>query len=424
MKLKNLKLLIFIIILLKPFFSFSSQEKQWDLKELFEEAKLKNTELQASKINQDILSAQKSQVRSALLPTISLNASFTQNEQARNYANRNLDDTAEVVTFKGVQRIFSGLKEFYTLRKIQFSQNAEVLNQQYRELELLSQLSQIYFNIVYQQEKITNTKELLQISLEREQLHKERVKIGKSRQSELRQAMVQTKKYNLSLKESEMILKQEWNNLRLITGNNSLKQVPLKHYNLSTNSLKPLSYYHEQIENHPLIKAADESIFSLEEEKKSIKSDFFPTVNVTSNYYANSAYTTTIAPEWDIGLSISYPFFEGGLTKAKISEASHKIHQKASEKIQLKKSLVMEVEKTYESLLTKIEQNKMIEELCQDNKKNYLEIKKEYSIGLVSNLDVITSLNTYVESLDQKAEYSIDVQLNTILLKLLIGENL
>lgn len=399
-----------------------------DLKSLFEEAKQKNLNIQSSKLNQDILSSQKLQVRSALLPSVSLNATFTQFEQSKDYDRRHFDDTSEVITLKGVQRIFSGLKEYYTLKKIQFAINAETLTQQYRELELLTNLAQIYFHIIYQQEKIINIKELLNISIERQQLHSQRVKIGKSRQSELRQATVQTKKYQLTLKEAEMTLQDDWNNLRLITGNDNLKQVNLVQYITSTSTLKPLSYYKELIQNHPLLKAGSESMLSLEEEKKSIKSDFFPTVSIIGNYYSQtysqSYSNTSVTPEWDFGLTISYPFFEGGLTKSKIAEASLKISQKSHEQMQMRKSLENEVEKVYNTLTTKIDQNKTVEELCADNKKNYLEVKKEYSMGLVSNLDVISSLNTYVESLDQKTQYSIEVQLNTILLKSLTGQEL
>lgn len=394
-----------------------------DLKSLFHEAKMHNKELKSSAYNKDILQEQRNQVRSTVFPSLSLNASFTQLNQSRHYANRNLDDTNEVVTLKGVQKIFSGLKEFYTLQKLNALYSSEELQLKAQEIDLLTRLSTVYFSIVLQQEKISNTKELLDLSKEREDLLRQRVKIGKSRTSEFRQAKVQTRRYELQMQESQMLLKNSWDDLVLLVGKDLPKE-KLPPYLSPPYNVSKLDYYKLKILEHPLLKSEQESITSLEKEKNSWKSDYFPVISLTGNYYANAAQTTSVSPEWDFGLTISYPFFEGGLTKARIAETSLKIAKNHTELEYLRESLTNEVQKIHETLVTKQQQYKTIDDLCADNKNNYLDIKKEYAMGLVSNLDVVTSLNTYIESLNQKVENSIDIQFNFVVLKSLVGDEL
>ena len=394
-----------------------------DLKTIYQEAKNNNTTLKDVILNRDILEQKKAQLRSATLPTLTLNASFIQLNQARDFTNRGLDDTAESITIRGVQRLFSGLKEMYSLQSMNALISAEEHNIRSYQLDLLSEVSRVYFQIYLQQERSKNLQELVSLSQERETLLKQRVRIGKSRNTELRQAKVQTHLHQINLQETHMQLQNLWNDLHAVVG----KKLPIETllpYIQPSNTIEPLDTYLNRINQHPMILAEEAKIQGLQKEKNSWQSDYFPTVNLTSNYYVQAAQNWAANPEWDFGVALSYPFFEGGLTRARVAESALNVSKSVNQLNQLKITLENQIKSTHQTLLIKQQQQKVIDEINRDNKNNFNEIKKEFAMGLVNNLEVITALNTYVESLNQKVENSISLQLNYILLKALIGEEI
>jgi outer membrane protein len=394
-----------------------------DLKTLYNEAKIHNAGLKDVVLNRDMTEQRKNQLRSATLPTLTLNASFIQLNQARDFRKRGLDDTPETISIRGVQRIFSGLKEIYTLQ----SMNSLISAEEYRiksfQLDLLSQVSQIYFQIYLQQERIKNLQELVSLSIDRENLLKQRVRIGKSRNTELRQAKVQTNLHQINLQESKMLLETLWNDLSTTVGKKYNPET-LSAYIPSNTKIENLDHYLARVEQHPLVLAQTAQVHGLEKEKNSWQSDYFPTINLTGTYYALAAQNWAVNPEWDFGLTISYPIFEGGLTRARVAESALKVSQGTNQLSQLKLSLENQIKNVHQTLLIKNQQQKAIDEIVMDNKNNFNEIKKEFAIGLVTNLDVITAMNVYVESLNQQVENSISLQLNYVYLKSLIGDEL
>lgn len=394
-----------------------------DLKSLYHEAKIHNNTLRDIRLNKDILEQNKNQLRSATLPTLSLNASFIQLNQARDFTNVGLDDTPEVITIRGVQRIFSGLKEIYTLQSV----NALISSEEYKiksqQLDLLSELSRVYFQIYLQQEKINNLEELVTLSIEREDLLKKRIKIGNSRSTELSQARVQTNLQKINLQETQLQLTNLWNDISVIVGK-TIAPEKLEPYLQPPYKIEPLDFYLQLVQSHPLVLAQQANVLAMSKEKNSWQSDYFPTINLTSNYYAQAAQNWAANPEWDFGISISYPFFEGGLTRARVAESSLRVAKSSTQLTQLKIALENQIKSVYQTFLIRQQQQKTIEQISFDNKKNYNEIRKEYSMGLVTNLDVVTALNVYTESLNQKVENSINLQFNFILLKTLTGEQI
>lgn len=394
-----------------------------DLKTVYQEAKNNNTTLKDVILNRDILEQKKVQLRSATLPTLTLNASFVQLNQARDFTNRGLDDTPESITIRGVQRLFSGLKEMYTLQSMSALISAEEYNIKSYQLDLLSEVSRIYFQIYLQQERIKNLQELASLSQDRENVLKQRVKIGKSRNTELRQAKVQSNLHQINLQESTMQLQNLWNDLQAVVGK-KLPMETLVSYVQPSNTIASLDTYLNQMNQHPMILAEEAKIHGLQKEKNSWQSDYFPTINLTSNYYARAAQNWSANSEYDFGISLSYPFFEGGLTRARVAESALKVSKSINQLNQLKITLENQIKSTHQTLLIKQQQQKVIDEINQDNKNNFNEIKKEFLMGLVTNLEVITALNVYVESLNQKVDNAISLQMNYILLKALIGEEI
>ncbi len=355
-----------LLLLLLPF------QLSWslDLKTAYQEAKLHNPNLKDIILNRDILEQKKLQLRSTTLPTLTLNASFVQLNQARDFTNRGLDDTSETITLRGVQRIFSGLKEIYTLQSMNALISAENYKIKSSQLDLLSEVSRIYFQIYLQQERIKNLQELVTLSQEREDLLKQRVRIGKSRNTELRQAKVQSNLQQINLQESKMQLQNLWSDLQIVTGK-KIEIQNLEPYISSSIKINNLDHYLNKIHQHPLLLSEEATIHSLQKEKNSWQSDYFPTINLTSNYYVQAAQNWAANPEWDFGIALSYPFFEGGLTRARVAESALKVSREVNQLNQIKLSLENQIKNIHQTLLIKEQQQKAINQIVSDNKNNF-----------------------------------------------------
>lgn len=117
------------------------------------------------------------------------------------------------------------------------------------------------------------------------------------------------------------------------------------------------------------------------------------------------------------GITLDFPFFEGGLRKAEVSAARAKTRQTEAGIINLEKEIRVEVERDYLNVLTAsavIDQLKAEVEYAQDN---FNAITKQFRHGLADSVDVIDANTLLVTSERERANAEYLYQLATIRLQ-------
>jgi outer membrane protein TolC len=127
------------------------------------------------------------------------------------------------------------------------------------------------------------------------------------------------------------------------------------------------------------------------------KSDFFPTVSLSGNYYT-ARNTTPNDREWDAGLDISVPIFEGTQTIGNVQEATLKARESELLLQRARRLAATDIRDAYVRLKDSIAMTKAMTKALSSAVQNYRLQRDDYVLNLVSNLDVLDAIRAMGES--------------------------
>jgi len=116
---------------------------------------------------------------------------------------------------------------------------------------------------------------------------------------------------------------------------------------------------------------------------KSAQANFFPELSAQAGADRTSSHWPPQSNQWDAGLTLSFPIFEGGLRLAEVAQAKAIFNQAQANERSTKDSVIVTLEQAWASLQDAIEtvqvQNKFLE-AAQERSKI---AEAQYSLGLV-----------------------------------------
>jgi outer membrane protein len=137
---------------------------------------------------------------------------------------------------------------------------------------------------------------------------------------------------------------------------------------------------------------------------------FWPTVSVSGVYIASDQYPSSTSLNRESiygGVALNFPFFEGGLRKAEVSEAKARERQAALYYEDMKKGIEIEVRTGYLDLVTQKGILLFLDDQLLFARDNYRAVARQFEFGLSNSLDVMDA-NTLLVSAERKvvsAEY-------------------
>jgi len=151
---------------------------------------------------------------------------------------------------------------------------------------------------------------------------------------------------------------------------------------------------------------------------------YWPTVSLESAYSRKEEHPSTSAINREsiyATLTLNFPFFEGGLRRAEVREARAKLKQTGYRLSDLKKSISVDVENAYLSMVTESEALKKLEAQAVYARDNYNAVSKQFEYGLASSIDVMDANALLVTSERQLATGRLDYQLSILKLQRAMG---
>jgi outer membrane protein TolC len=100
--------------------------------------------------------------------------------------------------------------------------------------------------------------------------------------------------------------------------------------------------------------------------------------------------------DWDFGLTLTLPIFEGGVTQSHVREASSQLRQADLQLSLLRQQVADQVRQLFEDLNSSVKQVTVLDKGNQSAERNYREELREYRLGLTNNLDVNTAQANYI----------------------------
>jgi outer membrane protein len=128
-----------------------------------------------------------------------------------------------------------------------------------------------------------------------------------------------------------------------------------------------------------------------------------PTIAAGWDYYARSAALTGTAKNRNdynvLGISISWPVFDGWATKAKVEKAILDVKEAQLQREKLNKDISLDLKTAYVGLSDSIERMKSIEDQVLVYKDTVAVMQKKFDEGIASSLDVHDAMLAYDISL-------------------------
>lgn len=155
-----------------------------------------------------------------------------------------------------------------------------------------------------------------------------------------------------------------------------------------------------------------------EDQIKYIRGTYWPTVTIEGMYlrkHEDPASAYLIKDSLYAGLKLEFPFYEGGLRKAEVSEAAAKARQAELLFSELKQNIDLEVMDAHRVLMTQKGTLKALEDQFAFARDNYKAVSKQFEHGIASSIDVMDANTLLVTAERQLADaistYHFSVQL-------------
>lgn len=262
------------------------------------------------------------------------------------------------------------------------------------EINLYQLVISSFYNLQIAQVDVTNLEEFKRFSSQRVKELKDRTRIGRSRKGELVEAEAQLLSAESQYKQGLINLKQSEEIFEFYTKLKPENISPLGELPVLTSSMES---YLAKVRNRPDIRATTQEVKVAEKRVDIAKGGHYPSVNLTSNYYFDRTGVLA-SSEWDVGLAVVIPIYQGGGVSAQVRESVEGKRIAELNRSETVRTAERDVMISYRSLVEVQEQLKYVKAAMKRFEEAYDLNKRDYQNGLVTNLDVLQSLSYYIES--------------------------
>lgn len=380
--------LLFLLTALVPAHAVS-------LKEAFQSARLNMETLKRADANIEQRIEQKNRARATVLPNISGVGTYTRIDAPETTG----VSSAFILTkqYSAGLRLTQPLIRGGAIGALQMAKENVLLAQFQKDasdVNLYQLVITAYFNLKTTQMDLANIDELLKASKERVAEIRDRAKIGRSRKGELIEAEAQ-----LHTAESQhfQALFQKEEAERVFEFYTQLKPQVIPDLPGVNPPKDSLEIYLEKLRTRPDMKANQQSIQVADRQIEVSQGGHYPSVDLVGNYYFDRTGILATS-EWDAGVVVSVPFFQGGGVQAGVREAVAAKRVAELNSHELLRNAQRDLAILYRNYTQMIEQLASLKKASEKAGEAYRVNRKDYQYGIVTNLDVLQSLNVYINT--------------------------
>ncbi len=292
--------------------------------------------------------------------------------------------------FVFTQPIFSGFKEIAALTGSGADKKAQKMKLERAKQVLFVDVMEAYYTYLNTVRDEQVLYKIHQYMSERIKDLRDRVQVGRSRESELKNSLADVKVLEADLVDSKRQAKTARNLLEFYLGEE------LSSYELLDANHEPVDWLPDltRVELRPDVLGAEQEYIVSQKKVISANSDLFPDIYVDGNYYTRREGFQS-GNDWDVKLTIDVPVFEVGSTLGDIKEASSNREKARLNWEEKKRRALTDAENALEEYSAAQESHVSLQEAEQASKENYEILQKEFGQNLVNNLEVLDSLRRY-----------------------------
>jgi len=337
------------------------------------------------------------QVTGALFPTISGSATFMRQTSPATTTGTSLFPSAyDTTKISADQPLFRGLRDFAALRqsKALFRYQQAALQDAARTLYY--SLSTAYHNVLAYSSDVANYGEEIKQNQSRLKELLQWQKIGRARETDVLTEKATIAGLESSLETSRGQLQAARESLAFVTGWD--RDTPIKSVDPLPTHVDAVADYLKNIEKRSDVTAAREAVNEYEEAVPIARGGHFPNVDLLGDYYF---FRPGVQDDvhWDVSLAITLPIFQGGIVQSQVRGAESQYRQYNLSLSQVRRTAEQEIRTFHDAVNADLALVKKFGEAADIGRRNYLANSRDFRNGLVTNLDVLTALTSWQDSL-------------------------
>ena len=334
------------------------------------------------------------QAKATLRPTVNGVATYTwQDSGARDTtANPTRQPHARLTA---TQPLFRGFREFASMRQTQALMGAQGEDYRQARTQLFKDVTQNFYDVLALEQDLKNFDEQISQNLQREKELQDRVRIGRSRSGETLtvQTTISTLRAQVEQLQAQLAATREaFAFLSGLPANTPLRDTEMLPANLET-----VETYLARLELRPDVKAAQQRQTAAQENITVARGAHQPSLDLNANRYLERKGSLENV-DWDVQLALTIPLYAGGSLQSRVREAVSQSTQAELNASQVRRQAEQEIRSVYQNVTFDRSQLDALEKATEAARKNYEVQRRDYRLGLVTNLDVLQALTAFQEN--------------------------
>jgi outer membrane protein len=397
MKKSDLVFLCFITIVFSAAGAVCAENKvsALTLKQCLNMAQERSDELKIQSERQQQADRRLVQAKGGVLPDIRYKYSKYYRDTANGvYAGEEADSRLAVN-----QPLFYGFRktEAITLSRVDIRREGFQYRNVYRALNAV--VTQAFYAIVQVDADVANIQNTLKLLQDRVQELNERMRLGKSRESEILAVESQIATLRAQQESSRGDRAKAAESLSRLIGVDSAL-LALNDDTPPVEDAGPSEKYLEAVKSRPDIEVARQDAIIQSSRVRITKGLLLPTFNLDGSWYAarSGSLSGSIGSTWDTSLSLDIPLFQGGITRGRVNEELSRQRELEDGISLLMRDATAEVRQLYKALVSSLDQTAAYKDAYDKAEKSYQLQLRDYRFGLVNNLDVLQAMTMMLDA--------------------------
>lgn len=398
-------ILLFLFVWIGPV--FAEETLTWE--NCLSEAKKNHPDLISAIENVNQQKANTSIVASALFPQINSSVDVS---RAQNNMNNSISGTSKSKILNsfsygatGTQIIFDGFKTINQMNAASETAKAAEEGYQFSSAQVRLNLRTAFVNLLKAQEFIHVTEEIIKIRKSNLDLISLRYQSGLEHKGALLTAEANLAQANFGFAQTKRNVEFSQRQMTKEMGRMEFKPVMVKGEFVVKDPAKEKPDLDALAKSHPNLLQAIAKKNAAEFNVKSAYANFVPKLSGTAGADKFSNQWPPRGDEWDLGLSVTMPLFEGGLRIAQIAQATAAFRQAVADERSLRDSIVVNLERTWAFLQDAVETVDVQKKVLTATEERSKIAGAQFSTGFITfdswiiiENDLVSAKMTYLEA--------------------------
>lgn len=357
--------------------------------------------------------------RGSFAPTVAGIGTYLRQEEANGAVASSANPEQSTARITASMPIFRGGAEYAGLGLRNSELEAAESGQQSVNLATYRDVMRAFYGVLGYEKDIQNFVVQIELNKKRASDLNQRVQVGRSRKSEVFSVEASIASIQAQIESTKGLLAAQRERLNTLTGIDA--STPLIDTAKLPDRLGPLETFESKALGRPDVVEQKKKQEATDSAITVARAGHFPSIDLDANYYFKR--TGILAnTNWDAQATLTIPIFAGGATQAAVRQAAANDRIQQLEAGRTFKLAREEIRSAYQAVSSDIAQIESLAKSAEFSEKSYTDLRREYGLGLVTNLDVLQMLNIFQDSRRALDRARLAAKMDYLILLAAVGE--